>query len=319
MTYRVLITGARAPAALHMARLLDEAGHHVVMADSLRWPISAVSKACTAYVRLPAANGPLQAYAAAVRQALRVHDIDLVIPPCEEVFHLVRAWAQADMPARLYAPEFDLLAAAHNKYAFVQLAASLGLNVPQTWQLTGASDIAALTTPLDALVFKPVWSRFATRVLVRPSSVSIRPSAEAPWVAQHFVAGQEVCAYALAYDGRLVACAAYAPIYRAGTGAGIAFAPDHDPAVADFVRRFVEGTGWHGQLSFDFIRQHDGKIVAIECNPRATSGIHFFTSADDFASGLLSGQGCHPDIAYPLAVKLALASHGMGIKAHSVA
>ncbi|MEL6683947.1 MAG: hypothetical protein AAFN63_07385 [Pseudomonadota bacterium] len=310
MTSRVLITGARAPAALHLARLLHGAGHHVLMADSLRWPVGAASNACATYLRLPAANGPLDTYADAIADALQAHQIDLVIPTCEEVFYLARIWGQRQMPAPLFAPSFDTLATAHNKYAFVQLAASMGLNVPQTWELTCHRDLEALPVPADQLVFKPVWSRFATRVSLRPAKPICQPTPADPWVAQRFVAGKEVCAYAIAYQGHLVAVSAYRPTYRAGKGAGIVFVPDQDPAIADFIRRFVAVTAWNGQLSFDFIRQADGTITAIECNPRATSGIHFFGQAEGFANGLLRGQACAPDVTDCLGVKAALALYG---------
>ena len=310
MTLRVLITGARAPAALHLARLLDSAGHHVVMADSLRWPVGAASSACSAYVRLPAASGPLDTYADAIEGALRAHQIDLVLPTCEEVFYLARIWDQRQMPAPLFAPSFDTLATAHTKYAYVHLAASLGLNVPQTWELTRQSELEALPLPADKLVFKPVWSRFATRVLVRPAKPSCRPTPADPWVAQRFVPGHEVCAYAIAFEGKLVSVSAYRPTYRAGNGAGIALVPEQEPAITDFIRQFIAGTAWHGQLSFDFIRQADGTLTAIECNPRATSGIHFFTEAEVFARGLLKGQACQPDVTDTLGVKAALALYG---------
>ncbi len=310
MTSRVLITGARAPAALHLARLLHGAGHHVVMADSLRWPVGAASNACAAYEQLPAANGPLDTYAVAIADALHSHQIDLLIPTCEEVFYLARIWGQRQMPATLFAPSFDTLATAHSKYAFVQIAASLGLNVPQTWELTCHSDLEALPVPSDQLVFKPVWSRFATRVLLRPAKPSCQPTPADPWVAQRFVAGQELCAYAIAFEGQLVAVSSYRPTYRAGKGAGIAFVREQDPAITDFIRQFVAGTAWHGQLSFDFIRQADGTVTAIECNPRATSGIHFFTEAEVFARGLLRGQACEPDVTDTLGIKAALSLYG---------
>jgi glutathione synthase/RimK-type ligase-like ATP-grasp enzyme len=307
---RVLITGARAPAALHLARLLHDGGHHVVMADSLVHVISAVSRACAEYVLLPAANGDPAAYEAALRQAITLHEIDLVVPTCEEVFHLAGLWAHHDMGASLYAPDMAMLTRAHDKFAFTELATSLGLAVPETVLLTHADALADVRGQAGDLVFKPVWSRFATQVQIRPREIDIVPTLANPWVAQEYVEGVEICVYAFAHVGRVAGMAAYRSVYRAGKGAGIAFEPDDDPAVADFVARFVEGTGWTGQVSFDLMRTADGSLVALECNPRATSGVHFFRDPSAFADAFLGQDVITPDVAGLQAVKAAMWIYG---------
>ena len=307
---RVLITGARAPAALHLARLLGEAGHHVVMADSLRWPVAAASAHVAAYVRLPPANGSLAGYRTAVAGAIADHRIALVVPTCEEVFHLARAWAGGRMEAALFAPDLDRLRRAHHKYDFIRWAADLGLPVPQTELLEGPDDVAKVAAQSREMVFKPVWSRFATQTLIRPERLSIAPTKAAPWVAQAFLPGEEVCAYAIAHQGRMVGMAAYRPVYRAGQGAGIAFQRDDDPGIADYLTRLVAGTGWHGQIALDLIRGADGVIRAIECNPRATSGLHFFRAPQAFADAVIAGSNVVPDVSGLQAVKLALALYG---------
>jgi catechol O-methyltransferase len=44
-----------------------------------------------------------------------------------------------------------------------------------------------------------------------------------------------------------------------------------------FTQRFVEAHGMTGQIAFDFIRSdHDGKLYAIECNPRTHTAIVLF-------------------------------------------
>jgi hypothetical protein len=48
------------------------------------------------------------------------------------------------------------------------------------------------------------------------------------------------------------------------------------PAEVDaWIRRFVAHTNWDGFISFDLIIDEAGIVHGIECNPRATSGIHF--------------------------------------------
>ncbi|WP_341366058.1 ATP-grasp domain-containing protein [Yoonia sp. BS5-3] len=307
---RILITGARAPAALHLARLFHGAGHHVVMADSLHHVVSRVSRACAAYVKLPAANGDRAVYAEAIRKALSDHQIDLVIPTCEEVLHLAAVWQDGGITVPLFAPEFGVLSRAHDKHRFTQMAASFGLAVPETRLLQSEADVALLRDRAAQFVFKPVWSRFATDVLICPEEATIAPTSARPWVAQDFVAGEEVSVYAVADKGKMMTWSAYRSPYRAGKGAGIAFLRDDDPAIGAFVNRFIGRSGWHGQVSFDLIRKPDGGLVALECNPRATSGVHFFRQPAAFAAACLDGVPVRPEVQGLQAVKAAMWVYG---------
>src|SRR5689334_17961307 len=87
----VLVTGARAPVALHWARLLTAEGHRVILADSHRFPMSHATRFKTAYVRLPEPRGNAAAYARAVERVVEEHRCDVVVPTCEEVFFLAAA------------------------------------------------------------------------------------------------------------------------------------------------------------------------------------------------------------------------------------
>ncbi|UCI06611.1 ATP-grasp domain-containing protein [Mesorhizobium sp. B1-1-8] len=311
----VLITGARAPVALHLARLLDGAGRRVILADTPARPIAAASKACARYYRLPPPRFEPQAYAEAIEALLPEEQIGLVIPTCEEVFHLALTWRGRAMPARLFAPGIELLAEVHNKHAFMRLAERIGLAVPETTLLQSQADLEAVRNRSHELVFKPVWSRFASHVLLRPSPGeldAINASPAAPWVAQRFVEGEEISAYAVARDGRLKALALYRSLYRAGKGAGIYFERMEDAAARKLVEHIVAGTVWTGQISFDLMREADGRVLPLECNPRAVSGLHFFRDPARFAEAVLGdGPEVPPDVTAPQTVRLAMWIYGL--------
>jgi predicted ATP-grasp superfamily ATP-dependent carboligase len=81
-------------------------------------------------------------------------------------------------------------------------------------------------------------------------------------------------------------------IYRASVIAGtvaVGFSRVDDTGVEDFAMRYAAATGWTGFLSFDFIRDAAGQAFAIECNPRLTSGVHFFET-DDLAPAVLNAS-----------------------------
>ncbi|TIO75860.1 MAG: ATP-grasp domain-containing protein [Mesorhizobium sp.] len=311
----VLITGARAPVALHLARLLHGAGRRVILADTPARPIAAASKVCARYHRLPPPRFEPEAYADAVETLVRTEGIDLVIPTCEEVFYLALAWRGRRMPAPLLAPDIDLLAEVHNKHSFVRLAERLGLPVPETTLLNSRDDLEAVRGRSRELVFKPVWSRFASQVLLRPTPDfldAIAPSPAMPWVAQRFIEGEEISAYAVARAGRLKALALYRSPYRAGRGAGIFFERVEDGAARELVERIVAGTSWTGQISFDLMREADGRVLPLECNPRAVSGLHFFRDPARFVDAMLGeGPEVTPDVTTPQTVRLAMWIYGL--------
>ena len=43
-----------------------------------------------------------------------------------------------------------------------------------------------------------------------------------------------------------------------------------------------------GQIAFDFIETPDGQVTALECNPRATSGVHLLASHPRFAESFFN-------------------------------
>jgi hypothetical protein len=304
----VLVTGARAPVALHLARLLASGGHKVVLGDTLKAPLGRQTRFAN-YVRLPAPRTDPEGYAQALNDVATREGVTLIIPTCEEVFHLGLAVRSGRLNVPVFAPKIDLLAEVHNKLTFIQLCERLGLAVPETLLLTNRAALDSLLPRARDIVFKPAWSRFASRVLIRPDASELKrivPTIDAPWVAQEALSGTEISVYAVAVEGRLAALSLYRSRYRAGKGAGIWLEPVTDAAARTFVSRFVEGTGWTGQISFDLMRLADGRILPLECNPRATSGLHFFRDAPSFVQALAQGGEVSPDVATPQTVKLAM-------------
>ncbi|TYC79852.1 ATP-grasp domain-containing protein [Stappia sp. BW2] len=311
----ILITGARAPVALHHARLFHAAGWRVVLADMPARPLSSSSRACACYQRLPSPRFHPEEFADALDDLLEREKPSLIIPTCEEIFYLAALRERRGLAVDLFAPGFDLLQAAHNKHDFIRLCERFGIAVPETRLLTSQEDLTDLRAEARNLVFKPVWSRFAGQVLVSPTAGKLQqvvPSAAMPWVAQERVPGEEISAFAVARGGKVLAVSIYRSLYRAGAGAGVCFEPVRDTAARDFVETFARNSGWTGQVSFDLMRLEDGSVRPLECNPRATSGLHFFKDADSFVRALVKGgEEVLPDVARIQAVRLAMWVYGL--------
>src|SRR5687768_15246342 len=84
----ILLTGGRAPAALELARVFHAAGHRVLMAESVKHHLSQPSRAIAANFHVPPPRQQTAEYLAALRQIITAHNVDLLIPTCEEIFYV---------------------------------------------------------------------------------------------------------------------------------------------------------------------------------------------------------------------------------------
>jgi predicted ATP-grasp superfamily ATP-dependent carboligase len=314
MRRTVIVTGARAPSALHLARVFHEAGHRVVLADTFLYPMSRATRMKDHYVRLPSPRKSFFEYASAVEALVAREGPDLIVPTCEEVFFLAAVRDLRGVEIPLFAPHFALLATVHHKADFAEVATGFGADPPLTLRLDCSEDLSRLSVPTQSLVFKPAWSRFGSRVLIQPSETEIaklRPTRADPWVAQAYLPGEEISAYAVGMEGRLIAFQSYRPTYRVGQGAGVAFESVDVPVALRFVSALIVKLNWTGQISFDFRRDEQGDLHVIECNPRTTSGVHYFGPGDGLARSFLEGAVAHASLKGAMTLPLAMLAYGL--------
>lgn len=289
MTRRVLVTGARSAAALDIARDFARIGYAVHMADCAEARIARWSRAVSKVHHYPSPRRSPAAFRAGVLKLVGELDPVLVIPSCEEAFHL----AALPIGARLFQPAPAMLARLHDKGAFVELCLSAALPAPETHAIDRAEDLEPFRGQSQEWVFKPRFGRFGEKTLVAPSEQSLSRiafSADARWIAQRRIVGREVSFYAVAREGRVVAFSAYDSAWRLG-GACLTFEPLETPlasAVLDLAARLAAASGLTGQFACDLIVDHDNRPWLIECNPRATSGVHLLAGDGRLAAAMLA-------------------------------
>ncbi|WP_223623165.1 ATP-grasp domain-containing protein [Microbacterium sp. EST19A] len=302
----VVLTGARAPVALDLARRFAEADWGVIVADS-EPNLTARSRAVQRSYRVPSARFRPAEFARAVAGIARRHQSDLIVPTCEETFWLSAVLGsqhavvglEPDLTLlrdQLFAPASDVLARLHHKGEFAALLGELGLPHPRTEVISSAIEwrrrrAAASGRTSGARVVKPAFSRFGTRTVMLAGGEPLpdvdRITADQPWLIQERVTGRELCTYAVAIAGRLTAFVLYEPVSRAGHGAGVVFeriaesSPVHG-AARSLAEALAAGVGLTGQFGLDLLHT-DAGLTILECNPRATSGIHLFAPADRIA------------------------------------
>lgn len=278
----ILILGARAPVALELCRSLGEKGHTIIMADSMRFPLGRWSKYAHAYVKLPSPNAFPKQYVDALRKIHQEHSIDLCLPTCEEVFHLSKALAE--LPFSVWLDQISLMDRLHNKWTFSQWKES-PFCFPQTLLM---KDFENWENSKE-YVFKPKYSRFGEQTLINLSEKKVKAKLKQTkdWIVQEKIEGEEICVYSLWKNGKLLAFSIYKLACRHKGGAALLFQPLWKQKVYEAVRSFGESLNFNGQLSFDMIQTKE-KIYVIECNPRATSGLHLL--ADGIAAAIIDEE-----------------------------
>ena len=274
----VLISGARAPVCLDLARAFSALGWQVHLLDFQRFPLARFSNSCHRYWRLPSPvfSSDFSREFLGLLESLRP---DLVVPTCEELFWLRHSYSGP----QLFCPQLPQLLEVHHKLAFVQLCQRLGLEVPPSSLVRRFSDrqhqeFVCSSDGRLPLVLKPAFSRFGFEQKLRPTWAEVKATLDGTrdWVCQAFVEGQSYCSFSVARAGQLQAHACYRPLLRLNQGAAVAIEAIDHPQILEWTRKFVALTNWTGQIAFDFIQPPGYPPNAIECNPRSTSGIHLF-------------------------------------------
>jgi glutathione synthase/RimK-type ligase-like ATP-grasp enzyme len=283
---RVLLTGARAPVTLELIRLFARAGHQVFVAESAQVYLGQASRFVARSYRIPKPRLEPFAFIQNLERIVELEQIDLVIPTCEEVFWISGMIASSSLREKFFVADPGVLLELHDKSRFADLARELKLRFPETRVLKSRADLEHLPHH-KKWILKPTFSRFAAKTQVLEIGAklpNLEPSPDQVWLAQDFLEGRELCSFAVARNGTIQAFVAYRPVWRAGFGAGVMFESlsSDDSASLEalrITRAVVEHTNFTGQIAFDFIRTIDGLNV-LECNPRATSGVHLFAPAD---------------------------------------
>jgi predicted ATP-grasp superfamily ATP-dependent carboligase len=274
----VLLTGGRAPVTLDLARKFSAKSWRVIVAESIPTHLCKNSLAVAKSYLVPSPRFEANAFVTALQKIIENEGVTLLIPTCEEVFTIGQGYDVLASLCPVLAESLARLLPLHSKFHFIELARSFGLGVPQTSLIQSAQ--AAQEWVGQAVVFKPEYSRFATATIIKPKTIrdlhQLVISPECSWVVQEFITGRQICTYTVAHHGQIAAHCAYATEFTAGRGSTIVFQNLAHQKAQAWVQSFVENYHFTGQIAFDFIETAEGDLYAIECNPRAISGIHLF-------------------------------------------
>ncbi|KAL6238421.1 hypothetical protein BDW75DRAFT_201735 [Aspergillus navahoensis] len=290
---KILLTNGRFPVSLDFARQLTLAGCKVYCVDPMKIHVCRFSMTVVASKRVPAPRTDPGGYVAGVKEAVKCWGIDYIIPIHEEEYYLAESKDPAILE-KLYAPSWDLLLRLHSKRHYAELARSFGLDVPEAVVCKSMEDVRRLDTQNKEWALKPVFGRANTNVYHlqpgEPIPEDIPVSEEVQYVAQEWIRGDRYCSYSVFNQGKLRAHGVYPVLETIDGSSCVYFQSCLHPKIKEYVERLGEHLyPLHGQIGLDFIETKD-RLVTIDCNPRATSGIHLWSGTGELASVFINSS-----------------------------
>lgn len=195
---------------------------------------------------------------------------------------------------QLYTGDFDKLAVLHDKVSFQKLCEDAGVPIPETVVATDDDSLQAAIDKFPQYFARAAFSRGGVALLTNTGPLAgvlkvedVHPTAEQPWIVQPFMDGPMVCTYATVVDGKVTSMVTYRAPQQWAHSTGIEFVADDSTKTLEYTQKIVDQLDPHytGQLSFDFV-DHEGDLLAIECNPRSTNGT-LMLEAEDYSNALL--------------------------------
>ena len=301
---KILVTSARLPHALGVIRKFGEQGHEVYATDTFKTAPGLHSNHVTEAIITSSPKFDTRKFIDEVKEIVRTRSIDLVVPCFEEVFYLAKHRHEIAALTNLFFPPFDILARLHNKESFTELTQKLKLPIAQTRVARTQAELAAATREFKEYFARAAFSRGGVTLLTNTGPLAgqvkleeCQPTAGNPWLVQEFVQGKDICSFSVARDGRLAAHCTYEHPLTIEHAGGIVFESIDEPQSVEIAKMYIEATGYHGHVSFDYIKTDHGLSV-VECNPRPTAGI-FMMPAKDYVDAVLTPNPERPVVVKP--------------------
>jgi predicted ATP-grasp superfamily ATP-dependent carboligase len=287
---RILITGARSAVALDLSRHFMTADCEVYLADSMPTIVSGFSNTIKEYFPIPSPRYSKHAFIEALLSIIKKYKIDLLIPTFEETYYIAQYHAQHPIPdCSIFCSSFEVIHNLHNKWLFQKRLNELGFLAIPTQLIQSIDELQQLNISKPYII-KACYSR-ASLSFYKIDHDSVLPpihiSPQNSWVVQPWLNGKKYCTYSVCNNGIVQAHSVYPVNIAINGNSCILFEAINHPEILQWVIKFVEKEKFTGQIAFDFIETVDG-LYAIECNPRATSGVHLFIEEDKLATAFLN-------------------------------
>jgi predicted ATP-grasp superfamily ATP-dependent carboligase len=282
----VLVLDANQRSALAATRALGSRGIPVFAADETRTTLAGSSKYCSGTFTLPSPYAQPEPFIAAVQQAVADRGVGVVFPMTDATSYLMVRHRDSFPGIRIPLGSLAVLETLVDKWTLWQLARSLEVPVPRTWDLNGSRALSDVTSNLGfPVVVKPrrshTWSngrciaatvRYAHSVDQLEAMITREFSLPRhALLLQEYVSGATQGVFALYDNGRPLVFFAHRRLRQKPPSGGVSVLSESigvEPCLGELTRRILDHVGWHGVAMLEFKVAPDGTPYLIEVNPR---------------------------------------------------
>lgn len=274
MQTTVLLTLGRLPVALEIARAFATQDYRVIIAEPFAWPLCRLSKYVDRCFKTIAPAREVDTYCDQLLEIIKAEQVSIVVPVSEEIIFVSALKERLPVSVAITCMDQKSLAMLHDKYRFATWAIAQNLPMPETALASQAEKVQGIVSM--AHIVKPRLSCSGTGVrLAEAGEPLLRTEVTCRNIVQRRLNGKHCSTFSIASGGSVITSICYQGLLQSGTVSVCFKQIEIPPAIAAFIARAVSHLKFNGMISFDFIQSATGEWQAIECNPRATSGIHF--------------------------------------------
>jgi predicted ATP-grasp superfamily ATP-dependent carboligase len=296
----ILVSGGKMTKALQLARSFHRAGHRVILVEYHKYWLTGhrFSWDIDRFYTVPKPQA--KDYIDSLLEIVQRESIDVYVPVCSPIASYYDALAKKVLSDHCEVMHIDPneVQKLDDKFEFSAIATSLNLSVPDSYCITDSQQVLDFDFSqhsqkyiLKSILYDsvrrldltqlPCNSLAETKAFIENLPISKNN----PWIMQAFISGQEYCTHSTVRNGELrMHCCCRSSAFQ------INYEMVEHPEIEAWVRKFVSSLNLTGQVSFDFIEASDGKIYAIECNPRTHSAITMFYNHPDVAKAYLEKE-----------------------------
>ena len=315
---RILVLDGNENQAVACVRSLGRAGHEVTVGAPAGWSKAGWSRFGRGTFVYPAPSDDADAFVACIAAEAARERGTLVLPMTESTtlpLSQYRATVEA-AGGRLVLPPHETLLRAFDKQHTTMLAASLGVDVPQTTVVSSSADVREQAATLCyPVVVKPRTSQEyvggrSVRTTGAPTYARDARELLAAWaniaqgcraaLVQEFVEGEGVGYFALMRHGEVRAEFAHRrlrDVRPTGSGSSLRESVAPDPRVREAAQAILRALEWHGVAMVEFRTRRDGTPVFLEVNGRFWHSLALAVHAGVDFPALLARLAVDDDVA----------------------
>lgn len=290
---RVLVLDGETRSALAVVRSLGRAGYEIGVVSTRRSALAAHSKHCSVYFPAPDGRRDRTLFTAFVMDLARGWRPDYLIPLSDLTLELISAHrAELESFTCVPLPSPETIAAVNDKQRLLQLAAELGLNVPDSLLVPpfaerSQEDVRAIQHFRYPAVLKPrsTESPVGESYVKTPVHYPVNPDealslvsvstlgseSRIAFLLQSRISGDGVGVFALLRGGEPLALFCHRRILEKPPSGGPSVLSEsipEDDAPVDDALKLLRQLRWDGVAMVEFKRDRNGTAYLMEINPR---------------------------------------------------